>query len=1192
MTQTGTLAVMRSVVGRDPEVFLLLAADGSITAFNGHVDLGTGVRTALAQIVAEELDVALESVNMVLGDTKRTPDQGATIASETIQVSAVPLRQAAAQARLFLLGLAAQRLRAEISTLRTVDACVVSEAIDRQAKLSFATLLEGRCDRLELSSNVPVKSVADYRVVGRSVQRVDIAAKATGAEVYVHDVRVAGMLHGRVVRPPYVGLDSGPFVGTSLIKVDESSVAGIAGVIAVVVIRDFVGIVAEREEQAAEAAQRLRVAWRPATAAPDMQDVHAALGAQPSLPRTLLDQGSVDRRLEEAGTRMPRTYLWPYQLHGSIGPSCAVADFHGDQLTVWSGSQNPMPLRADLALLLQMPASQIELIRLEAAGCYGRNCADDVTADAALLSRAVGRPVRVQLTREQEHVWEPKGAAQIMKVDGGLAADGTVSAYDFSTCYPSNMAPTLALLLTGAVAPVAVVSDMGDRTAIPPYQFDHMRVVVNDMAPLVRASWLRGVSAMPNTFAHECYIDELAAAATTDPVEFRLRHLRDQRAIDLIKEVVQRADWQARTAPRMEQIAPSRRRGQGVAYAQYIHGKFPGTAAAWSAWVAEVEVDLDSGEVQVSRVVVGQDTGLAINPAGIQHQIHGNVIQSISRTLKEEVSFDGSLPINREWGSYPVLRFTELPVIHVVMMSRPQEPPLGAGESASVPSAAAIANAIFDATGVRMREPPFTPERVRASLRAAQDPALKLGSDHADASGAAVRAARKRLGELRELGTSPQFPARSRPWLQRLVAGIAGAVGLAAALWVWRAPIAPTTGPNPQLYSAEAIARGRQLAALGDCAVCHTAEHGTENAGGRALDTPFGTVYTTNITPDIDTGIGSWSYAAFERAMRQGIHRDGRHLYPAFPYTAFAKITDRDLQDLYAHLMSQPAVRATVPETRLAFPFSWRPLLAFWNALFLRQRQFEPAPARSAEWNRGAYLVEGLGHCGGCHSPRNILGAEKSGAQQYAGGFADGWEVPPLTASSHSPIPWSEADLFEYLRTGSSHFHGAAAGPMQPVVASLAQLPDSEIRAMAHYLASFNVQLPEGAQQEMAALLQGISQNVAVRAHEHEVGARLFEGACASCHEPQFGSLADIRPSLALNTNLHSATPTNAIRALLDGVNVPGLAHHGAMPSFRSSFDDRQIADLLGYMRARFAPDRAAWSGISETAARLRESQR
>ena len=1223
----GTLEIVRPVAGRDVERFLLLTAEGGVTAFNGHVDLGTGVRTALAQIVAEELDVPVERVTLVLGDTGRTPDQGATIASETIQVSAVPLRRAAAQARLFLLELAAQRLNSTVAALRTVDGRVVvvpasalgagavagAGAASEHVSVHYGSLLEGRCDRLALSADVPVKAVADYRVVGRSVQRVDIAAKATGGEVYVHDVRVPGMLHGRVVRPPYEGFDSGAFVGTSLIAVDESTLAGLAGIVAVVVIRDFVGIVAEREEQAVEAAQRLRVTWRPITGAPDLQDVHAALGAQPSSPRTLLDKGAVDRRLAESGMRMPRTYLWPYQLHGSIGPSCAVADFHTDRLKVWSGTQNPLPLRADLALLLQMPASRIDIIRLEAAGCYGRNCADDVAADAALLSRAVGRPVRVQLSREQEHAWEPKGAAQIMEVDGGLAADGSVAAYDFSTCYPSNMAPTLALLLTGAVPPVAVASEMGDRTAIPPYQFEHMRIVVNDMAPLVRASWLRGVSALPNTFAHESYIDELAAAAAADPVAFRVRHLSDPRAIDLIREVAQCAEWQVRTGPRLEQVSADRRAGQGVAYAQYLHGKFPGTAAAWSAWVAEVEVDLDSGEVEVTRVVVGQDTGLVINPAGIQHQIHGNVIQSISRALKEEVSFAGPLATSREWGSYPVLRFPELPVIQVIMVPRPHDPPLGAGESASVPSVAAIANAIFDATGVRMREPPFTPERVRAALRAARDstqpalamPAAAEGSQENAAviGAAAARAAGLRLDELRRLVAPPRPAAGSRGWLQRLAAGLTGAVGLAAALWVWRAPIAPTVGPNPQLYSSAAIARGRELAGLGNCAVCHTAENGMQNAGGRPLATPFGVVYSTNITPDVATGLGAWSYAAFERAMRQGIHRDGRHLYPAFPYTAFAKATDGDLEDLYAYLMSEAPVRATVPVTRLALPYGWRPLLAFWNALFLREREFVPDPAGSAEWNRGAYLVNGLGHCGGCHSPRNVLGAEQQGARQYSGGFAEGWEAPPLTAASHAPIPWSEAELFAYLRTGASRFHGAAAGPMQPVVASLAPLPDSDIRAMAHYVASFSGHLAVAEQQAMADILQATGRSPslpaqataarqsreAVARQSHEAGARLFEGACAACHDPQSGSLAQARPTLALNTNLHSATATNTLRAVLDGVNVPGLGQHGAMPAFRASLDDRQIADLLGYVRARFAGNQPAWTGLAAMAARVRD---
>jgi nicotinate dehydrogenase subunit B len=653
----------------------------------------------------------------------------------------------------------------------------------------------------------------------------------------------------------------------------------------------------------------------------------------------------------------------------------------------------------------------------------------------------------------------------------------------------------------------------------------------------------------------------------------------------------------------LEELRDGRRRGQGVAYARYLHGKFPGTAAAWSAWIADVDVDLDSGEVQVSRVVVGQDTGLAINPAGVQHQIHGNVIQSISRTLKEQVSFDGPIGTSREWGAYPILRFPEVPVIQVVMMPRPEEPPLGAGESASVPSAAAIANAIFDATGVRLREPPFTPERVRAALQAAGNPRIegersRTGEGRVldDRGGPREDTAEIRLAELRALGTPPQQPPPSMPWMRRLgVGGALGvglgvAIGLATTLFAGRTAIAPTAAPDATLYSAEAIARGRQLAALGDCADCHTAPEGAANAGGRRLDTPFGAVYTTNITPDVDTGIGSWSYAAFERAMRKGLHRDGRHLYPAFPYTAFAMTAEADLQSLYAYLMSQPPVSAAVPATRLSFPFNLRPLLMIWNALFLRSGEFVPDPARTAQWNRGAYLVEGLGHCGGCHSPRNLLGAEQGGARHLAGGRAEGWDAPPLTAVNAAPIAWSEAELFSYLRTGSSRLHGSAAGPMQAVAANLAQLPEEDVRAMAHYLASFNAQIPAAAQQEMLQLLEAR----AARPHDlaHEAGARLFEGACASCHDSLSAPLSTAAiPSLALNTNVHSADPNNVLRAVLDGVNIPASGPAGAMPAFRSSFDDGQIADLLAYLRARFASDKPAWTRLADAAAQQRGAE-
>jgi nicotinate dehydrogenase subunit B len=554
-------------------------------------------------------------------------------------------------------------------------------------------------------------------------------------------------------------------------------------------------------------------------------------------------------------------------------------------------------------------------------------------------------------------------------------------------------------------------------------------------------------------------------------------------------------------------------------------------------------------------VVVGQDNGLTINPAGVQHQIHGNVIQSVSRTLKERVEFDERAVASREWGGYPILTFPEVPVIQVVLAPRPDQPPLGAGESASVPSAAAIANAIYDATGLRLREPPFTPDRVRSALLAAK------GGGEAEAP--------RRRG--------------LRRWLPPIVAG---ALGLWAALWPWRPAIAPIAAPDPGLYSAETIARGRQLAALGDCAVCHTQEGGVENAGGRPLETPFGVVYATNITPDPETGIGGWSFPAFERAMREGVHRDGRRLYPAFPYTAFTRTTEADLQALYAYLMSQPPVRASAPPTRLNFPFNLRPLMAGWNILFLRPGAYRPDASKSEAWNRGAYLVEGLGHCGACHSPRNLLGAEKRGASLYAGGFAEGWEAPPLTSLSHAPVPWTEADLFTYLRTGFSERHGVAGGPMGPVVAGLAEAPDADIRAMAAYLASFNATISPQEAEARAQALEARAQARNLQASE--AGARIYQAACAVCHDPAANELFGVKPSLALNTNLHSAVPDNLLRAVLDGVATPGKGELGAMPGFRDSLNDQQLADLLAYLRTQFAADKPPWPNLKTSAARVR----
>lgn len=1198
------------------EILLAVWDDGSASALNGHVDLGTGIQTALAQIVAEELDLGMPCVRMMLGDTARAPNQGATIASASIQLHAQPLRLAAAQARAWLLARAAERLGVAAEALQVRNGVVrIAEAPDRH--VSYADLVAGQRTVLRLDAAAQPKDPADYRIVGTRQARVDIPAKLAGELVFVHDMRVPGMLHGRVVRPPYAGADHGEFIGNTLESVDESSIAHIPGIRAVVVIRDFVGIVAEREEHAEQALRELRVTWKPWPGMPDLGDLAQALRDNPSTQRLLVDEGDVDGAMAAAAQPMQRTYVWPYQMHASIGPSCALAEWQpadgtGMQLRCWAGSQNPHVLRADLAKLMGVDDVQVDVVRMEAAGCYGRNGADDVAADAALLARAVGMPVRVQLTREQEHAWEPKGAAQLMEIDGGLMADGRVAAYDFETSYPSNGAPTLALLLTRTIEPAAQAFEMGDRTARPPYGYDNLRVKVNDMAPIVRASWLRGVSALPSSFAHESYIDELATAAGVDPVQFRLRHLNDPRAVELVQATAQKAGWRMRTGPQENADGGLGEGGdilfgQGFAYARYIHSKWPGFGAAWAAWVADVEVNRKTGEVHVRRVVVGHDAGLMVNPAGVEHQVHGNVIQTTSRALMEQVQFapqqgaaaggarlPGVLPAgvvaSREWGGYPIINFRDVPVIEVMHMPRPGEPSLGAGESSSVPGTAAIANAIFDATGVRFRSPPFTPETVLAELnREFLPPPLGEGGGGGErrSSGDAAVPPSQPSPKRGRSKTDAPWPQRKSVWATGAALFIGG-IGLIAGLLGWRSAIAPVSLSAP-VYSESTIERGRVLAALGDCAVCHTAPGGAPNAGGRAMDTPFGTLYTTNLTPDDYTGLGRWSFSAFQRAMREGVSRDGHYLYPAFPYTAFAKTSDDDLQALYAYFMSMPAVRAETPKSALKFPFSMRPLMAGWNALFHDPAPLQPAATQSAEWNRGAYLVNGLGHCGACHTPRNALGAEQGGSAFLSGAMVDGWEAPALTGLSKSAVPWDADELYRYLRSGHTQRHGIAGGPMAEVVRELGQVSDADVRAMATYLGSFNP--------TPAAAPQAVAQQVvdaASRTQGQLLGPaqRMFDSACASCHHDGNGpTLLGVNTPLALNGNLTSARPDNLLRTILDGVRDPASRDIGFMPAFREALDDRQIAELAGYMRARFAPQEPAWTDLPAQVARVRAAK-
>ncbi|MDM0021862.1 molybdopterin-dependent oxidoreductase [Variovorax sp. J22R187] len=1237
ITAQGVLVVTRktpppppAAVGQPPyvpgnpeegdEILLAIWDDGSVTGLNGHVDLGTGLRTALSQIVAEELDVRVGDVHMMLGCTSVSPNQGGTFASASIQTHSQPLRIAAAQARGWLVAAAAQRLGGAAEDVEVTDGVArLKTKPSSDVGVTYAQLLSGPAVVISLDPATPLKAPDQYRIVGERQPRVDLPAKLAGELVFVHDVRVKGMLHGRVIRPPYVGAEQGDFIGSTLETVDESSIAHIPGVRAVVVIRDFVGVVAEREEHAEQAMRELQVRWKAWPGMPDLSTpdkIEAAIRANPRTQRVLINEGDVDGALKDPNA-LHRTYRWPYQLHASIGPSCAVAYWmpDGDSgpfgLRVWAAPQNPHVLRADLALLMGIEDVAVDILRMEAAGCYGRNCADDVAGDAALLSRAVGAPVRVQLTREQENQWDSMGTAQLMEVSGTLTEEGRLGAYSFETSYPSNAPPISALLFTRAIEPKPGVFYLGDRTSRPPYQYAHLRVAVNDMAPIVRAAWFRGVAALPNVFAHESFVDELATAAGADPVEFRLRHLPDVRAAELVRTTADKAGWRVRTGP-MENadggLGPGGDVvfGQGFAYARYVHGMWPGNGAAWSAWVADVEVNRRTGEVHVRRVVTGHDAGLLVNPSGVEHQVHGNVIQATSRALLEEASFaptrstvstmttpePGKPPLptllsqvnaSRDFARYPIISFRDVPVVEVHHIMRPGDAPLGAGESASVPGAAAIANAIFDATGVRFRSPPFTPEKILDGLNgpasAAALPPMGPPSPPVDDASDGLAA-----GGARQATTGPfRF---GRGWWAGLGALLVGGIGAIAGLAGWRGEIAPVSTSGARAYSEATIERGRVLASAGNCVGCHTMPGLVPFAGGRPMDTPFGRVYTTNLTPDRGTGLGSWSFSAFQRAMREGISRDGRHLYPAFPYTAFAKTSDDDLLAIYAYLQSLTPVYAPTPQAEMKAPFGVRSLIAGWNGLYHEATSYKPDPNRSVEWNRGAYLVNGLGHCGSCHTPRNALGAERNG-DPLAGAMVKGWEAHALNGQSKSAVPWSKDEFYLYLRQGHTQYHGVAAGPMAGVVSELAALPDEDISAMATYLGSLSTRSEARSDAEIAA--QATQRAAQAQDSLHGRTQRMFQAACASCHHDGDGpTLLGVNAPLALNSNLTSAKPDNLLRTLLEGVRETPHRDVGFMPSFAQTFDDAELADLARYLRARYAQQEPPWTDLENNVARIR----
>jgi nicotinate dehydrogenase subunit B len=731
---------MRSVKGYAVESWLSIDRDGGVTIYVGKVELGTGVMTALAQVAAEELDVPFARVTVIQGDTELTADQGYTAGSMSIQATRPVLQQAAAEARLILLDRAAERLGIPSNELHVREGVIVATS-DGSTSVPYGALVDEPFLR-ELNGEAPVKPPQDYAIVGKSIQRIDIPAKVTGGEAYVQDLRLDGMLHGRVIHPHVRTMDG---VGATLQAIDDTEARQMPGVVQIVQNGSFVGVVAEREEQAIKASQALNITWSEPETLPDPSQYFDLIKAQKTDDVEVTRNGDVEGALGTAGQTLEAWYQHSTQAHAAIGPSCAVADVRSDEATIYTHSQGVYFLRDALAPLLGLDKERVHVVFKEGSGCYGHNGADDCAADATVLSQAVGAPVRVQWMRQDEFAWEPKGPQMLSHVRGGLDDKGDIVAWDYEVWTPTHSTRPDGKegnLLAGqlvdppaAPAPLSMVG--GDRNAPHNYSLPNDRVTVHWTAgaPL-RPSALRSLGALANVTANECFFDELAAAAGADPVEFRLRYLADPRAIAVVKRVAEAAGWQTRSATPIAAATPVAAAspvlsatplpgatpvagagllaGRGVAFCRYE------TEFAYVAVVAEVEVDPASGTVQVTRVTVAHDCGIIINPDGLINQIEGNVIQGISRSLKEEVTNDEHLVTSLDWSTYHILTFPEVPTeIRVELINRPEDPAWGAGEITTCPMAAAIGNAIFDATGVRLRTVPYTPDRMLTALQGA-----------------------------------------------------------------------------------------------------------------------------------------------------------------------------------------------------------------------------------------------------------------------------------------------------------------------------------------------------------------------------------------------------------------------------------------------------------------------------------------
>ncbi len=688
--------------------WIRIDSDGSITVFTGKAELGQGVKTAIQQIAAEELDVPFASLKLVTADTGRTPNEGYTAGSNSMKDSGTAVQNAAAQARQLLIAEAARRLNVSEENLKAENGAVI--APDGQ-RLGYGDLVAGDMLHVQAQAKSKLKDPATYKVVGQSVPRVDIPAKVTGGAAYIQDMRLPGMVHARVVRPPSYGAE--------LIECDTSAVEKLPEVIKVVRNGNFLAVVANKEFQAIKAMGALSAAakWQEKPNLPKQDDLPHFLVNLPSQDSTIFEQG--DPSVAGQNT-IEATYTRPYQSHGSIGPSCAIAQSNSDGMTVWTHTQGVYPDRAGIAEMLRVPPASVRLIHVEGSGCYGHNGADDAAADAALIARELPDvPVRVQWMREQEHGWEPFGPAMVTKLKASLDASGTITAWHFEvwsnthSMRPGGAGSMLAAqhmansIAVPAPKPLPLPEGGGDRNAIPIYKFPNAHVVHHFIPAMpVRISAMRALGAYHNVFSIESFMDELANLAGADPVEFRLKHLDDPRGRAVIEKAAQGFGWHK------GQKAPPER-GFGFAFARYKN------LAAYCAIASEVEVNREIGRPRLVRAVAAVDSGQVVNPDGLTNQIEGAILQSMSWTLYEAVTFDDTRITSIDWQTYPILRFDAVPEkIDVHIINRPGLPFLGSGETGQGPAAASIANAIANATGKRLRDLPLTRKKIKDAIDA------------------------------------------------------------------------------------------------------------------------------------------------------------------------------------------------------------------------------------------------------------------------------------------------------------------------------------------------------------------------------------------------------------------------------------------------------------------------------------------